>query len=210
MNRQERYRLVLQALRDNMGAVRSELDFSSPFQLLVAVMLSAQCTDRRVNMVTPQLFGKYPTPEALAGADFEDVLGLISSISYPRAKARHLIDAARKLRDDFGSEIPSDRDLLMQLPGVGRKTAAVVAAIVYSRPVIAVDTHVFRVAGRIGLSDGGTVEKVERDLTANIPPEQRPDAHHYLLLHGRYVCTARAPKCGECCIRDYCKYNSNK
>lgn len=205
MNKHERYELILRTLRENMGHVQSELNFASPFQLLVAVMLSAQCTDKRVNMVTPELFERYPTAKELASAEFDDVFALIRSVTYPRSKAEHLIAAAMKLESDFGGEVPSGTEELMSLPGVGRKTANVVSAIVFERPVIAVDTHVFRVARRTGLSNGKNVEAVEKDLTNHIPAKSRPDAHHYLLLHGRYVCTARLPHCGECCIRDYCK-----
>lgn len=208
MRKSDRYDRILGGLKESMGTVQSELNFASPFQLLVAVMLSAQCTDKRVNLVTPALFEKYPEVDALAAADFEDVFPLISSVSYPRSKTEHLIATARKLKEDFGSEIPSDRDALMSLPGVGRKTANVVTAIAFGKAVIAVDTHVFRVAVRTGLSNGKNVEEVERDLTANICEEERADAHHYLLLHGRYVCTARSPHCGDCCIKDFCKHFS--
>lgn len=205
MNKKERYKLILSILRENMGHVQSELNFASPFQLLVAVMLSAQCTDKRVNMVTPELFERYPTAKELASAEFDDVFDLISSVTYPRSKAEHLIAAAQKIEKDFAGNVPSGTVELMSLPGVGRKTANVVGAIIFEKPVIAVDTHVFRVARRTGLSNGKNVEAVEKDLTDHIPPELRPDAHHYLLLHGRYVCTARSPHCTECCIRDYCE-----
>ncbi len=205
LNRKERYAAVLGALRRTMGRVGSELSFGSPFQLVVAVVLSAQCTDKRVNMVTPELFRRWPDPDALAGASFEDLFEVVRTVSYPRSKAVHLIELSKMLVSDFGGEVPSSVQQLMRLPGVGRKTANVVAAIVYGEPVIAVDTHVFRVARRIGLSNGTNVEQVEKDLTANIPAEERPDAHHYLLLHGRYVCTARAPRCVECAVREWCR-----
>lgn len=205
MNKNDRYKLILNGLRDNMGRVQSELNFASPFQLLVAVMLSAQCTDKRVNMVTPDLFDRYPTAHELASAEFDDVFEIIRSVTYPRSKAEHLIAAAQKIEKDFAGNVPFETEELMSLPGVGRKTANVVGAIIFEKPVIAVDTHVFRVARRTGLSNGKNVEAVEKDLTDHIPPESRPDAHHYLLLHGRYVCTARSPRCTECCIRDYCK-----
>ncbi len=205
MTTQERYDAVLDALKRKMGRVGSELSFGSPFQLVAAVILSAQCTDKRVNMVTPALFGRYPDAQSLAQASFDDVFEIVRSVSYPNSKTRHLIAMAQMLQSDFGGEVPSETSELVKLPGVGRKTANVVAAVAYGKPVIAVDTHVFRVARRIGLSDGRTVEAVEKDLTANIPEDGRPDAHHYLLLHGRYVCTARAPKCGECAVRDWCR-----
>ena len=208
MKIKERYNAVLSTLEAKMGKVGSELNFGPPFQLLVAVMLSAQCTDKRVNAVTPALFGKYPDAASLAKAGFEDVYELVKSVSYPNSKSRHIIAMAEMLVSDFNSEVPSDPDELVKLPGVGRKTANVVAAIIYGKPVIAVATHVFRVSRRIGLSRGPTVEAVCRDLTGHIPAEKRADAHHWLLLHGRYICTARNPKCAECPITDFCaSYN---
>ena len=204
MKIEARYEAVLTALEAKMGKVGSELNFDSPFQLLVAVMLSAQCTDKRVNAVTPELFARYPDARSLAEATFEDVFELIKSVSYPNSKGRHIIEMAKMLVNDFDAEVPSEPDELVKLPGVGRKTANVVAAIIYGKPVIAVDTHVFRVSGRIGLSKGSTVEAVCKDLTKHIPPEKRADAHHWLLLHGRYVCTARNPKCQECPISSFC------
>ena len=208
MKIRESYNAVLSTLEAQMGKVGSELNFGSPFQLLVAVMLSAQCTDKRVNAVTPALFGKYPDAASLAKAGFEDVYELVKSVSYPNSKSRHIIAMAAMLVSDFNSEVPSDPDELVKLPGVGRKTANVVAAIIYGKPVIAVDTHVFRVSRRIGLSRGTTVEAVCRDLTGHIPAEKRADAHHWLLLHGRYICTARHPKCAECPITAFCaSYN---
>ena len=189
----------------------SELHFDSAWQLLVAVMLSAQCTDRRVNMTTPALFERFPSPQALAAAAPEEVFPYIRSISYPNSKAVHLVGAARRIVSDFGGEVPADIDSLMSLPGVGRKTANVVASIIYNEPVIAVDTHVFRVARRLGLSAGKTPLAVETDLEANIPEEVRPIAHHWLILHGRYVCTARAPKCAECPLTQWCReYSSSE
>ncbi len=192
-----------------MPQAESELSFDSPFQLLVAVILSAQCTDKRVNMVTPALFAQFPTPQALSAASFDEVYALVKSVSYPNSKATHLIQMATMLCERFGGEVPSTHEELQQLPGVGRKTANVVMSIVYDKPVIAVDTHVFRVARRIGLSKGGTPLAVENDLTENIPAELRPIAHHWLILHGRYTCTARNPKCDSCgltgCCREYSK-----
>ncbi len=205
MTKKERYAAVLGALREKMGNVGSELVFASPFQLIVAVVLSAQCTDKRVNMVTPELFRRWPDALSLSRARFEDVFEVVRSVSYPNSKTRHLIGLAGMLVSDFGGEVPSKREELMRLPGVGRKTANVVAAIAYGKPVIAVDTHVFRVSRRIGLSDGTDFETVEEDLTGNIPAEQRADAHHYLLLHGRYVCTARSPHCDVCAVSGWCR-----
>ena len=205
MTVKERYAAVLGALRKKMGHVGSELMFGSPFQLVVAVVLSAQCTDKRVNMVTPELFRRWPDAESLSAASFEDVFETVRSVSYPNSKARHLIELSKMIVSDFGGEVPSETEELLKLPGVGRKTANVVAAIIYGKPVIAVDTHVFRVSRRIGLSDGTNVEAVEKDLTLNIPEDERADAHHYLLLHGRYVCTARAPHCTDCVVKEWCR-----
>ena len=192
--------------KDNVPVAQSELVFSNPFQLIVSVVLSAQCTDKRVNMVTPELFRRFPTPEAMAAAPVEDILECIRSVSYPNSKAAHLKGLAEKLLSDFGGEVPGSVDELMTLPGVGRKTANVVASIVFDQPVIAVDTHVFRVSHRIGLSSGKTPYDVERDLEKYIAPDDRPVAHHWLILHGRYTCTARAPKCTDCGIKDYCAH----
>ena len=188
-----------------METAESELNYDSPFHLLIAVILSAQCTDKRVNMHTPVIFKRFPQPEDLACATFEEVYELIKSISFPNNKAKHLIGMASKLVSDFGSEVPSEVDQLETLPGVGRKTANVIASIIYNKPVIAVDTHVFRVSRRIGLSDGTTVEAVEKDLTAGFAEELRGKAHHWLILHGRYVCTARKPKCQDCGLCDFCR-----
>ena len=189
----------------NMEVAESELDYDSPFHLLIAVILSAQCTDKRVNMHTPEIFRRSPKPEDLAQASFEEVYGLIKSISFPNNKARHLIGMASKLVSDFAGEVPSEPEELETLPGVGRKTANVIASIIYNKPVIAVDTHVFRVSHRIGLSDGATVESVEKDLTEGFAPQIRPTAHHWLILHGRYVCTARKPKCESCGLTAWCR-----
>lgn len=189
---------------ENMPVAESELHYDSPFHLLIAVILSAQCTDRRVNMYTPEIFRRFPDPASLADASFEEVYDLIKSISFPNNKARHLIGMARSLVSDFGGVVPEEPEQLETLPGVGRKTANVIASIIYNKPVIAVDTHVFRVSRRIGLSRGTTVEAVEKDLTEGFAPQLRPKAHHWLILHGRYVCTARKPKCEECGIREWC------
>ena len=204
MNKSERYRKVMEWFSDNMAEAETELHYGTPFQLLVAVILSAQCTDRRVNMTTPAIFDKYPDAATMAEATFEELFPYIKSISYPNSKTRHLIGMAEKLSTDFNGEVPSDIDQLTSLPGVGQKTANVIASIVYNKPVIAVDTHVFRVSHRIGLSTGKTVGAVEKELEKNIPENLRAKAHHWLILHGRYVCTARKPKCEECGLKDLC------
>ena len=193
-----------------MEIAETELHYDTPFHLLIAVILSAQCTDRRVNMHTPVIFERFPEPADLAAASFEEVYELIKSISFPNNKARHLIGMAKMLVSDFGSEVPSEPTELEKLPGVGRKTANVIASVIYDKPVIAVDTHVFRVSRRLGLSDGTNVETVERDLTEGFAEELRGKAHHWLILHGRYVCTARKPKCQECGLQEFClEYVSN-
>ena len=210
MDTKERYRRATEWFSANIETAETELHYDSPFHLLIAVILSAQCTDKRVNMYTPEIFRRFPNPEDLASASFEEVYGLIRSISFPNNKAKHLIGMAKMLVEDFDSIVPSEPDELEKLPGVGRKTANVIASVIYDKPVIAVDTHVFRVSRRIGLSDSSTVEGVERDLTAGFAPELRPKAHHWLILHGRYVCTARKPKCQECGLQDICmEYISN-
>ena len=205
MKRADLFHKVTEWFSANMETAESELHYDSPFHLLIAVILSAQCTDKRVNMHTPIIFKRFPQPEDLACATFEEVYELIKSISFPNNKAKHLIGMASKLVSDFGSEVPSEVTQLETLPGVGRKTANVIASIIYNKPVIAVDTHVFRVSRRIGLSDGPTVEAVEKDLTAGFAEELRGKAHHWLILHGRYVCTARKPKCQECGLCDFCR-----
>lgn len=205
MERQDRYSGIIKWFSENVPAAETELHYNTPFHLLIAVILSAQCTDRRVNMYTPAIFRRFPAPEDLAAASFDEVYDLIKSITFPNNKAKNLIGMARTLLSAFAGEVPQDPDDLVKLPGVGRKTANVIASVVYNKPVIAVDTHVFRVSRRIGLSDGETVEKVEKDLTENIPADLRPLAHHWLILHGRYVCTARKPRCAECGIREWCR-----
>lgn len=205
MKRTDRYGKIIRYFRENVPQAESELNFTSAFELLCAVILSAQCTDRRVNLVTPELFRAFPTPATLAAADPHEVYSIIKSVSYPNSKAEHLVGMAKKLVADFDGEVPSDIDSLMSMPGVGRKTANVVASIIYDKPVIAVDTHVFRVSHRLGLSKGKTPEAVERDLERHISPDLRPIAHHWLILHGRYTCTARNPRCGECPIREWCE-----
>lgn len=205
MDTAERFARITEWFSANMEVAETELHYDSPFHLLIAVILSAQCTDRRVNMHTPQIFTRFPEPSDLASASFEEVYDLISSISFPNNKARHLIGMAQKLVSDFNSTVPSETEQLETLPGVGRKTANVIASVIYDKPVIAVDTHVFRVSRRLGLSDGGTVEAVEKDLTSGFAEELRGKAHHWLILHGRYVCTARKPKCAQCGLQDYCR-----
>lgn len=210
MRKKDLFHAVTKWFSANMETAESELHYDSPFHLLIAVILSAQCTDKRVNMYTPAIFVRFPEPKDLAAASFEEVYGMIKSISFPNNKAKHLIGMAQKLTADFNSIVPSDPDMLESLPGVGRKTANVIASIIYNKPVIAVDTHVFRVSRRIGLSNGKTVEAVEKDLTKGFAPELRPRAHHWLILHGRYVCTARKPKCHSCGLNDLCReYISN-
>lgn len=205
MRKRERYEKVLTAFAEAMPSPKTELDYDTPFHLLLAVILSAQCTDKRVNMVTPDLFSAYPDPESLADASENDVYQYIKSVTFPNNKTRHLIKAARVLRDEFGSEMPSDIDNLMRLPGVGRKTANVMLAVVWHKAAMPVDTHVFRVSNRIGLTHNSpNPVSTERELVKNIPGEMLADAHHWLILHGRYVCTARNPKCGECIIANWC------
>lgn len=205
MRKAERYAGVIGWFSENMPIAETELRFGSTFQLLVAVVLSAQCTDKRVNLVTPDLFRRFPTPESMAEASFDELYEYIRSVSYPNSKTRHLIALSQKLISDFGGEVPSDIESLMTLPGVGRKTANVVASVVYKEPVIAVDTHVFRVSHRLGLSDGKTPFAVETELEKYIPEDKRATAHHWLILHGRYVCTAKSPKCAECALSDWCR-----
>ena len=210
MRKAERYARTVAWFTEHMPVAETELHFDSTFQLLVAVVLSAQCTDKRVNIVTPELFRHFPTPESMASASFEEVYGLVRSVSYPNSKTRHLIALSQKLVSDFGGEVPPDIDALMTLPGVGRKTANVVASVVYDQPVIAVDTHVFRVSHRLGLSDGKTPLAVEEELEKHIPEDKRAVAHHWLILHGRYVCTAKSPRCTECGLSDWCREYSGK
>lgn len=210
METAERFARLTDWFSANMETAETELHYDTPFHLLIAVILSAQCTDRRVNMHTPQIFTRFPEPSDLASASFEEVYELIRSISFPNNKAKHLIGMAQKLVSDFNGIVPSETYELETLPGVGRKTANVIASVIYDKPVIAVDTHVFRVSRRIGLSDGSTPEAVEKDLTKGFAEELRGKAHHWLILHGRYICTARKPKCPECGLKDFCReYVSN-
>lgn len=206
MTTKERYDGVIAWFSEHMPVAESELHYTDPYQLLVAVILSAQCTDKRVNMTTPALFEAYPTPEAMAQATAEEIYAYIKSISYPNNKARNLAAMARMLCTEFGGVVPSDLDALQRLPGVGRKTANVVGAVIWGKEVMPVDTHVFRVSARIGLTRGAkTPLHTELQLEKNIPSHLLPVAHHWLILHGRYVCTARAPKCDACGIAPWCK-----
>ena len=206
MNKKERYDAILGHFREKMPVVTTELEFGSVFQLLVAVVLSAQCTDKRINQVTPELFRHFPDAKSMAEAEEDEVFEWIKSVSYPNAKAKHLVAMARVLMEKFNGEVPSTLDELLTLPGVGRKTANVIQSVAFGKATLAVDTHVFRVAHRLGLASAkdNTPYKVEMALAKYIPEEDIPNAHHWLLLHGRYVCTARKPKCEECEIKKFC------
>ena len=206
MNRKERYVYILNYFRKKMPNVSTELHFGSAFQLLVSTLLSAQCTDKRINQITPALFRRYPTPQEMAKAEVEDVLEYIKTVSYPNAKSKHLVEMARMIVDDFGGIVPETMEELTKLPGVGRKTANVLQAVWFGKATMAVDTHVYRVSNRLGLvpKTANTPYKVERELLRNIPKEDVPDAHHWLLLHGRYVCLSRIPKCPECPFDSFC------
>jgi endonuclease III len=207
VTRKERYEVVLAWFEEHMPVAETELHYSTPFELLVAVILSAQCTDKRVNMITPRLFKQYSTAEIMARAEVEDIFELIRSVSYPNSKAKYLVSMAKMLVEQFGGEVPEEREQLMKLPGVGRKTANVIAAVVYHRPTMAVDTHVFRVANRIGLTTNAkTPLETELTLIKYIPEVLIPKAHHWLILHGRYICVARKPHCWECGLAPYCRY----
>ena len=206
MGKEDRYERVLGHFRNEMPRVTTELEFGSVFQLLVAVILSAQCTDKRVNMVTPVLFEHYPDARSMAAAEADELYEYVKSVSYPNSKARHLVEMSRMLVSEYGGEVPQDMAELMKLPGVGRKTANVIQAVAFGRSVIAVDTHVFRVSHRLGLVSKScdTPLKVERELMKNIPQELVADAHHWLLLHGRYICTSRTPHCDKCPFDTFC------
>jgi endonuclease III len=208
MTKQQRYQYIIDYFQEHTPNAETELMYDNPYQLLVAVILSAQCTDKRVNMTTPPLFKKYPLPESLAVAEFDEVFPLIKSISYPNNKTKHLIGMAKMLMDKFNGRVPMTVNELVQLPGVGRKTANVITSVIDQQPNMAVDTHVFRVSKRIGLvtNTANTPLAVEKQLTENFPEELIHKAHHWLILHGRYVCVARNPKCNECGIKEACKY----
>ena len=206
MTLKERYEKVLAHFEQAMPSASSELNYENAYQLLVAVMLSAQCTDKRVNMVTPALFEKYPDADALSKATAGEVLEYVKSVSYPNSKSQHLVGMAQRVVENYEGQIPSGVDELQTLPGVGRKTANVVTAVLYNQPNMPVDTHVFRVSNRIGLTNNSkTPLETEKTLTRHIPKDKIPIAHHWLILHGRYVCTARNPKCEKCGISTYCK-----
>jgi endonuclease-3 len=206
MTTKERYKQVITWFEQNMPQAKTELRYTDPFQLLIAVILSAQCTDKRVNLITPALFKAFPTPEALAASNKEAVYEYIKSVSYPNNKAHHLVEMAKKLVADYQGKVPATIEELIKIPGVGRKTANVIASVVYDVPALAVDTHVFRVANRIGLTNNSkTPLETEKELTKHIPRRLWSIAHHWLILHGRYVCIARKPKCEECGINAYCQ-----
>lgn len=211
---QERYKLTLDYLSKTIGEAETELHYKNPYELVVAVSLSAQCTDKRVNLTTPKLFEAFPNAEAMANSNSETIFSYIKSISYPNNKSKNLLAMAKMLVNDFNSIVPSEVDELVKLPGVGRKTANVIASVIFNKPTMAVDTHVFRVSNRIGLTTNAkTPLQSERQLVKYIPEDVIPKAHHWLILHGRYVCLARKPKCESCGLKAACKFfakQSNK
>ncbi len=208
MQKKERFRRFIDYFTEHFPEPQTELHFSNPYELLVAVILSAQCTDKRINQITPALFARFPEPESLAAASADEIFTYIRSVSYPNNKAKHLAGMGRMLMERFNGEVPGTLEELQQLPGVGRKTANVILSIVYNLPTMAVDTHVFRVSHRLGLAPltATTPLAVEKALMAYIPKQHVPRAHHWLILHGRYICLARSPKCDECQLKDFCKY----
>jgi endonuclease III len=209
MTIKEKFKRTIEYFLLKMPEAETELSFSDPFELIVAVILSAQCTDKRVNIITPALLKKYPDPASMSRATPGEILEFIKSCSYPNNKAKHLSGMSKMLTDEFGGIVPSEPELLQRLPGVGRKTANVIASVVFSKPVMAVDTHVFRVSNRIGLvKNAKTPLVVEQQLTANIPAELVRSAHHWLILHGRYICKARKPLCEQCGLTELCSYYS--
>ena len=212
MTKKERFERVISYFQKTMPIAETELEYIDPYQLLVAVILSAQCTDKRVNQITPELFRRFPSAEKLAEVEPDEVFEYIRSCSYPNNKAKHLVGMARMLINDFGGVVPDDIGELQKMPGVGRKTANVIASVVFNKPAMAVDTHVFRVAARIGLSTNAkTPLETEKQLVEYFPEDLLPLAHHWLILHGRYVCLARSPLCDKCGLTDFCKYyNSMK
>lgn len=211
MTKKERYKHTIEYFLENRPVAETELVYSDPYELIVAVILSAQCTDKRVNQITPALFSRFPTAIDMAAASQEEIFEYIKSCSYPNNKAKHLRGMATMLSNDFNNRLPSDIDQLQLLPGVGRKTANVIASVIFNKPTMAVDTHVFRVSNRIGLSSNArTPLSVEQQLTANIPENLIPLAHHWLILHGRYICKARSPLCDECGLSSFCKYYISK
>jgi len=211
MRKKERFEKVIDWFEKNMPIAETELHYGNPFELLVAVILSAQCTDKRVNVITPPLFEKYPDEIRMADATVDAIFELIRTCSYPNNKAKHLLGMAKILHHDFKGDMPSDINELQKMPGVGRKTANVIASVVFNKPTMAVDTHVFRISARIGLTTNSkTPLDTERQLVKYIPEEKIPTAHHWLILHGRYVCLARKPKCEKCGISEYCKFYQKK
>ena len=211
MTLKERYEKTIEYFRINRPVAETELVYEDPFELIVAVILSAQCTDKRVNMITPALMKRFPDARAMSEAEPSEIMEYIRSCSYPNSKARHLSGMARRLVKEFNGKVPSDPVLLQKLPGVGRKTANVVASVVFRKPVMAVDTHVFRVSQRIGLTiNARNPLSAELQLTKHIPEEMIHQAHHWLLLHGRYICRARNPLCDQCGLKDFCKYFAKK
>jgi endonuclease III len=208
MRKRERYKLLIEHFTQNFPEPETELAYSNPYELILAVVLSAQCTDKRVNMVTPALFEAFPTPEHLAVASPDEIFPIIRSISYPNNKAKHLAGLGKMLVEQFNSEVPSTVEELVKLPGVGRKTANVIVSVIWNQPAMAVDTHVFRVSKRLGLVDkkAKTPLEVEKELVANLPQDLIAKAHHWLILHGRYICVARRPKCEECPLTHFCAF----
>lgn len=211
MEKKELFEWVINYFQKAMPIAETELEYGGPYELLVAVILSAQCTDKRVNQITPDLLKRFPTPEKMAEAEPEEVFDYIRSCSYPNNKSKHLVGMARMLISDFGGQVPDDIDELQKLPGVGRKTANVIASVVFNKPAMAVDTHVFRVSARIGLTvNSKTPLETEKQLVEYFPEELLPLAHHWLILHGRYVCQARTPHCDRCGLTSVCKYYASK
>ncbi|AFK04363.1 endonuclease III [Emticicia oligotrophica DSM 17448] len=206
MQKKERYKALVEYFSTNYPEAQTELNYSNPFELLVAVILSAQCTDKRVNIVTEKLFQRFPTPESLATSNAEEVFEYIRSVSYPNNKSKHLVGMARILVNDFNSEVPNTIEDLQKMPGVGRKTANVIVSIIFNQPAMAVDTHVFRTSHRLGLvpKTAKTPLLVEKELIKHIPKDKIAVAHHWLILHGRYICVARTPKCFECNLKAFC------
>ncbi len=207
MRTKERYKALVTYFTEHYPTAETELHYSNPYELLVAVILSAQCTDKRINMITPRLFERYPTPESLAVSTADEVFEYIRTVSYPNNKSKHLVGMARILVNEFNSEVPNTIEALQKMPGVGRKTANVIVSVIYNQPAIAVDTHVFRVSHRLGLvpKTSKTPLMVEKELVKYLPEEKIAVAHHWLILHGRYICIARTPKCGECDLKSFCR-----
>lgn len=206
MKTKERFKALVTYFTEHYPVAETELFFTNPYELLVAVILSAQCTDKRINLITPKLFERYPTPESLANSNADEVFEYIRSVSYPNNKSKHLVGMARMLVNDFNSEVPNTIEALQKMPGVGRKTANVIVSVIFNQPAMAVDTHVFRVSHRLGLvpKTARNALLVEKELVKHLPEDSIAVAHHWLILHGRYICIARAPKCGECDLKSFC------